>query len=183
MHHMRTHIKISCPICQAMFTRYNQLRDHVKQHSPTDRFKCHVCARVYASRESLYKHKKISHIVKKVQCAICNKIVRNKTVLRQHLHSHNHMKIPCSICGIMHSKTSMWKHKKMSHASRESLMSCKVRLCQKKFTNAEELNEHQEIHIAPGRFRCPQCNHEAINLRDLKSHMRKISHRTGSKTN
>lgn len=166
--HIKKYVKIPCHVCQRMLAPH-RMREHLENHSSTV-FKCKICNKKLLNSKSLRLHMRLVHKVDKLQCDYCNKIFRNKIRLRCHLQIH--VKIPCSVCHKLFTRSSMERHKKSFHSAENFVYTCKIFSCRSKFSSNKELKEHEEIHIAKGRYKCPKCNFEAKHLSWLKKHLK-----------
>lgn len=200
--HLKYHMKASCPVCQHKTTRA-KLSLHIKQHSSAT-YDCKVCGKVFRGQPNLGQHMRLVHTSERYQCDLCIKIFKDKRSLIRHLetdgvhkaeeaikcrsckktfnkrskltcHVRSCFKIPCLVCKRPTGMSRIKEHMQRYHSDKNLI--CNIKFCRKKFMNTNELKEHQEIHIGPGRYKCPKCNFEKTKLTNITQHIRSRIHR------
>lgn len=143
--HLQTHDKIPCPICQHMMPKC-RLMKHIEQHQQKS-FECDVCGMFFTCENDLSKHRKQGHEIEEA----------------------------LSDFGCKTLASSNKRQMRSSQSSAEPTLTCKLKKCIAKFSNVSDLNEHQQMHIGVGRFKCPKCNFIGERTRNVTAHI-KLSH-------
>ena len=119
--------KTECPICKAIFRKY-QLKRHLKQvHDGKKDYKCEYCGNEYFENKRLNGHIKREHDnVRNEKCVQCGKLYFTKEVLHKHVKNIHNKKVnqieeivklfECEFCGkTLRTKQSMQIHVKVVH--------------------------------------------------------------------
>lgn len=58
-HHRRSHLsRFSCPVCNKVFNRKDNLKTHLRLHTHEKRFNCSVCGKAFNQKVELHQHSK-----------------------------------------------------------------------------------------------------------------------------
>lgn len=96
-----------CNVCDAIFTRFDDLKTHANVHNTApgggngtrERLVCDVCGLCYKGRRSLKNHIR-KHNAPRFHCSTCQKSFYTRFELAAHSQTHSNMKgFFCSICG------------------------------------------------------------------------------------
>lgn len=125
-------------------------------------YSCPVCDRIFGSLHNLKRHIMIHTGEKPFKCEICSRPFRELGTLRKHQLIHIQP-------GLAASSTLVDEH--------DVLYECSM--CQKKFMNSSNLNEHIQfahseliLNIGTNEYRpCPICGRNFRSMQHLQSHM------------
>lgn len=118
------------------------------------------------------RHRKTHTEARPFQCLECHKSFPTANTLRKHLAMHNpdSQPLPCIYCGRRFSDTiSLQKHEQSHLAGEKRTHACDI--CQKCFTNINDLNIHKKNHDPDRKFDCEVCGREFNRLNNLQRHM------------
>lgn len=164
-----------CKYCEAAFTDRKQCEAHEKNnHDPVSPFACNFCPFRCETRFNVIAHIKQYHEPEKPYiCVQCNKNFGRRADLKKHAVMHTGIRpFECPVCKKTFSrKSNVVKHMK-THAQQtvpvEPPKTHQCEICSSRFTNHEELNEHQLQHI---QERYAQMQMEAWNQAQLYQKM------------
>ncbi|KAJ8708160.1 hypothetical protein PYW08_010526 [Mythimna loreyi] len=188
--------EFACENCPASFDFLDNLTNHMKRRHSTNIFPCGVCNKVFLKYSQRKEHVVKVHSelgMKIVECAVCQESFDNQDDLVQHLKSHGpdvtiypcmicdteyqtlkqfqaHSKIhkgpfaTCHVCGKEMREILLKKHLTI-HSN--PIKTCET--CGKSFRNKYLLKIHQKIHLES--VPCPKCE-KMINPARLPSHLR-----------
>lgn len=138
-------IVMKCAHCDLTYTRFNILRDHMREVHPDlpVKYLCPKCDEAFLLKSHLDKHIAM-HSPTSQSCTICNKTFANVYRLQRHMISHDEStdlrKFKCPTCG----KAFKFKH---------------------------HLKEHIRIHSGEKPFQCPNCSKRFSHSGSYSSHM------------
>ncbi|VDI48428.1 Hypothetical predicted protein [Mytilus galloprovincialis] len=138
-------IVLNCAHCDLTFSRFNILRDHMREVHPDlpIKYLCPKCDEAFLLKSHLDKHLAM-HSPTSQSCNICNKTFANVYRLQRHMISHDEStdlrKFKCPECG----KAFKFKH---------------------------HLKEHIRIHSGEKPFQCPNCSKRFSHSGSYSSHM------------
>ncbi|KAJ8708162.1 hypothetical protein PYW08_010528 [Mythimna loreyi] len=187
--------EFACENCPASFDFLDSLTNHMKRRHSTNIFPCGVCNKVFLKYSQRKEHVVKVHSelgMKIVECAVCQESFDNQDDLVQHLKSHGpdvtiypcmicdteyqtlkqfqaHSKIhkgpfaTCHVCGKEMREILLKKHL-TTHSN--PIKTCET--CGKSFRNKYLLKIHQKIHLE--NVPCPKCE-KMINPAKLPSHL------------
>ncbi|KAJ8708159.1 hypothetical protein PYW08_010525 [Mythimna loreyi] len=187
--------EFACENCPASFDFLDNLTNHMKRRHSTNIFPCGVCNKVFLKYSQRKEHVVKVHSelgMKIVECAVCQESFDNQDDLVQHLKSHGpdvtiypcmicdteyqtlkqfqaHSKIhkgpfaTCHVCGKEMREILLKKHL-TTHSN--PIKTCET--CGKSFRNKYLLKIHQKIHLES--VPCPKCE-KMINPARLPSHL------------
>lgn len=85
-------VVFACLICRKIFTRKDNLRDHLKVHAGFPRtkkkYECKKCGKSFGSTTLLTIHARVHMGLRALSCKICKKTVTSKGALQKHMQVH-----------------------------------------------------------------------------------------------
>ena len=148
-----------CDQCDKTFIDFFQLRSHKRVHNNEKSFSCDQCDKTFAREPSLKSHKESHQLIKLLQSVyenICSKIW--SCVTRKSAHWH-----------------------KQTKSNQISVQPHVCEICQKHFSQIDQLKTHKRVHTGVKPHKCPQCDKCFSQTGTLMCH--KLSHaREGRRT-
>ena len=93
-----------CPLCPQVFTRRDNLKQHVLSIHNGKRYPCELCQKSFTQTGSLNLHVKTAHGGMRVKCDLCDKTYARLHGLRQHyMQAHDGKEVSCTDCGMIFS--------------------------------------------------------------------------------
>jgi len=81
-----------CQICKSKFTRYHNLKQHVKLHSGVKPYSCKICNKSFTRNYTLKLHnKKHAESAALLRCDVCQKFFQDQSSFQQHIESSHHL--------------------------------------------------------------------------------------------
>ncbi|XP_014213913.1 zinc finger and SCAN domain-containing protein 21 [Copidosoma floridanum] len=167
-----------CNICNKTFKtslqllRHNRLKHAREEDITTRNFPCDLCPKRFADQNSLARHRRTHSEGRLFQCLECHESFPTANTLRKHLAIHNpdSLPMPCIYCGRKFlDKASLMKHEQSHLAGEKRTHVCDI--CQKNFSNLNDLNVHKKNHDPDRKFDCEVCGREFNRLNNLQRHM------------
>ncbi|KAL1920302.1 uncharacterized protein VTP21DRAFT_1448 [Calcarisporiella thermophila] len=77
---------VQCPLpnCGKTFTRYHNLRAHLRTHEPTRPFACSTCPRAFTRKHDLQRHMRVHTGDKPYACPCCSKAFARTDAMMRH---------------------------------------------------------------------------------------------------
>ncbi|BFG01749.1 zinc finger protein 771 [Drosophila madeirensis] len=182
-----------CRDCDKSFTRYEQLRSHMRNSHPSQggsgsggesaqqqleevqRLICELCNRQYSTKNALGEHLKRHAQRKEHVCEHCGVAKVTRTELLTHLRIHNPSweKFKCQQCPqLFRHKSAISRHVRVVHEGQRRFQCVH---CEKRFgTHASQLR-HERLHASGDQqlpSRCDVCSKCFTDGERLASHMR-----------
>ncbi|XP_005180022.2 zinc finger protein 345 [Musca domestica] len=176
--------KYGCEICKHRFVSKQNYRNHMKLHENADNetttttpptptvYKCPECAMVFGNRNSLSAHCKRHYTTteKNFTCLECNREFISKKTLSEHIKRvHPNITYACEHC----DRTFGLPDHLERHMGVHRDIKCKV--CHKKFTTVQTLNDHMNLHTGECPYLCPECGKSFPFAGSLRQHLARHS--------
>uniref|UniRef100_A0A665US51 C2H2-type domain-containing protein n=1 Tax=Echeneis naucrates TaxID=173247 RepID=A0A665US51_ECHNA len=134
--------KYSCTYCDRSFTRFSQLKEHLRSHTGEKPFSCQQCGRSFTKHCNLTRHAVVHSGEKPFECSLCGKCFTQRSSLT-HLEIHRRIHTgekpyTCDICGKCFSQRSNLRTHQRTHKE-VLLMKCYAFLILKNFLNVDIL--------------------------------------------
>ncbi|XP_029379830.1 zinc finger protein 135 [Echeneis naucrates] len=76
--------KYSCTYCDRSFTRFSQLKEHLRSHTGEKPFSCQQCGRSFTKHCNLTRHAVVHSGEKPFECSLCGKCFTQRSSLTSH---------------------------------------------------------------------------------------------------
>ncbi|XP_039443821.1 zinc finger protein 845-like [Culex pipiens pallens] len=171
--------KATCKICNKQYSSKYKLMRHMKSHTdprdPALSFRCERCDETFESLSKLNYHK-TKHQTKVFQCDKCSKMFYRNAALIQHQKVHESQEFVCQKCLKSFANAAALRRHAESHVkeitfkAEEKVVKCKI--CEKTFSNQDQLNEHVISYEGKGKLKCHICDQSFRAKKALLSHMK-----------
>ncbi|KAG8242404.1 hypothetical protein J6590_066907 [Homalodisca vitripennis] len=183
--HFFTHKKYNCKICQERFSDKKSLLDHRKTSvSCSYQEECKACGKQFFSKKYLDRHNLIFHNKSGglFKCVVCGNGFVLLEKLNHHLQTcHNaYVKVECSTCQKWYLGPEKLKmHVKAAHLDCNKERDAVCSICEKRFSNVQNLKQHMETHDATDCL-CDICGKSIKGKSAMKRHMQYEHSRSGT---
>lgn len=205
-HMKKVHMKNDsyyCSMCEAHFKHLPLLVEHIKSDhlsyqpahtTATLQYTCHLCKRYFKTQTNVDRHIKYCHATinegspAKMTCIDCGKMFQHEAGLMRHVDCSHFGKIyrgnlvtPCEVCGkVFANSANKRRHVKIIH---EGIKAHVCTMCDKRFGQATELQDHIDRHNDNRVYECDVCLKKFRAKCDLKIHVRTHSTNSTNSTN
>ena len=161
--HAKMHTtSINCPLCDKIFKMTNLLNRHLNSfHGKSERISCTLCVSTFKDKDNMRKHMTYKHSKKNAgrwRCEICDKEFSQQGNLITHKRIHTGKPISCSFCETkLATKCALQNHLATKHKIGDVTRKYTCSICNKVFTNKQELNRHTFTHTGEKPFQCDFC--------------------------
>ncbi|XP_055531505.1 zinc finger protein 708-like [Wyeomyia smithii] len=147
---------IPCGICQEVFSRSADLKNHIAEAHPGQEYpyySCPECPQRFLERDQLELHANIH--TDRFVCEVCDKPHCSVAQLKDHMESHNPSQPwQCTICLRRFSLQSNYSRHRLIHQDEKRF---KCDFCDKGFSQKGQLMNHRRTHTGERPFTCPAC--------------------------
>lgn len=188
--------RFACVTCGKKFTGYKELSRHSGAHFL--RFICHICGKNFQTPNGLKEHLILSHSAGHV-CRLCKLTFPTKEEKRQHIrenqscmtflckacnerfpfwdlrdkhmvekHGQAKSTYPCKECGMVFEK----RHNRYLHFKATHTQDLKCQICEKTFSQKQQLIEHGFRHSGERPYKCNYCDASFASLKNHRQHVK-----------
>lgn len=159
--------KYQCHVCQKLFEKMKELRDHLLVHYNTKGYVCDFCNKTFSSSSHLRRHVMIHTGERPHKCDYCGEGFIQAVQLRVHKQRHSHG--PPPPLSRAPPKTKKTKKKtKPTKTDKGQKYQCPI--CKVKHKSKKKIKAHMKIHSNVKTFKCKECNEVFRNKNQLTIH-------------
>ncbi|KAJ2938661.1 hypothetical protein O0L34_g11988 [Tuta absoluta] len=174
--HMHTHYRNYVCGCSAGFINLASYNAHLETHKEAMaefKIQCSLCPKSFPTEHRLSNHMKYVHTKRKHHCSFCDEIFdsyKTRSIHLSEVHGVKMLQLQCQICG----KSFKTSGAHNVHVRRNHLMERNrhCQLCDMKFFDLKELEEHMVTHTGSRDFQCDICHKRYGRKKALIEHMR-----------
>ena len=134
------------------------------------KYECDQCYKTFTEKKKIREHLRTHNEVKLFQCGLCDKAFRQKSHLVKHLRIHTGEKpFKCDQCDKAFTQKPHLTYHLRTHTGEKPY---KRDQCNKAFTEKGSLTKHIRIHSGEKPFKCDQCGKSFAVKGALNRHLR-----------
>ena len=162
-----------CSICEQKYKQHRSLLSHMSVHTGQKAYKCQTCGEGFAWKGTYDNHIKSCKIGQKHQCKFCDQPFETRGEMTAHELCHiGDRPFLCIICQKSYkSKRQMRVHKKFYHLL-EPQFQCEN--CGKKFKTSTALSLHMSVHLTQKKSVCEICGSAFKTIYRMRRHVRTV---------
>lgn len=141
------------------------------------KFQCLLCqppSTVVYDTKTISIHLKSDHNERIYVCSVCGLDFRKRNPYNDHLDEHIAASpdgtYECDICNVSFSDARQFRIHKKTHNVSVKIWPCKV--CGKKYSSKNLLDEHMNMHTGARPYKCPHCPKDFASKYTLTAHMK-----------
>ncbi|BES98222.1 ZnF_C2H2 [Nesidiocoris tenuis] len=161
----------ACGICGSRFTSQKNLKAHASHHGRTSHkpYMCPHCDHKYTRADNLRVHMRNHTGDKPYACSVCDFKCTRADILKSHVRGHTGEKpYACTKCVYRCRQPGLLKVHMRSHTG-ERPFECHI--CGKNFGFAMNLKVHMRTHTGEKPFACTFCDYRSTTAMNLRSHV------------
>ncbi|GBN31221.1 Zinc finger protein Xfin [Araneus ventricosus] len=192
-YHSHIEEKFICDVCDEQFDKSDDLKIHFKKHTEQKYYVCEVCQLCFIDEDDLRNHENIEKCVHFHTCKICGEKFVDKIELETHCGTHvgfaNEISFSASFSKLsnLDQHCTPFKANVKRNVSEKSLnfddshtekvsshikdMPYNCELCNKNFTNENDLKHHNVLHTEKKPHICVLCLKNFDEKRELEAHV------------